>query len=236
MPIWIRHSPLNAAVRRRPALLPAIHAMRGSPTLDQGGYSASGVRRAGRAAANGVTHLRSHIDWFTADAPDAGGRSPASIPAASPRSRWRWSRCPVSRSGGMPRPSPVRSPTAESAACWAASSLLPTGTPPCVAGNLLHSAARWKLRIWIISMRSSAKVSQADTVGGSSLPYPFPGHICCCSHGLRAGTPASDAPGSANPASGGARRHPYRPADDQPAAARMRRSAARRARRGDPLQ
>ena len=71
MPIWTRHSPLNAAVRRRPGCCRRSTPCTRIADTGPGGYSTSGVRRAGRAAANGVTHLRSHIDWFTADAPDA---------------------------------------------------------------------------------------------------------------------------------------------------------------------
>ena len=61
--------------RCRPAqagLLPAIHAMH----EDRRHWSVADIQRRAstalaRAAANGVTHLRSHVDWFTADAPDA---------------------------------------------------------------------------------------------------------------------------------------------------------------------
>ncbi len=61
--------------RCRPAqagLLPAIHAMH----EDRRHWSRADIQRRAstalaRAAANGVTHLRSHVDWFTADAPDA---------------------------------------------------------------------------------------------------------------------------------------------------------------------
>lgn len=61
--------------RCRPAqagLLPAIHAMH----EDRRHWSRADIQRRAstalaRAAANGVTHLRSHIDWFNADAPDA---------------------------------------------------------------------------------------------------------------------------------------------------------------------
>ncbi|CAM7543463.1 Putative cytosine deaminase [Klebsiella variicola subsp. variicola] len=61
--------------RCRPAqagLLAAIHAMH----EDRQHWTRADIQRRAsaalaRAAANGVTHLRSHIDWFTADAPDA---------------------------------------------------------------------------------------------------------------------------------------------------------------------
>ncbi len=61
--------------RCRPAqagLLAAIHAMH----EDRRHWTGADIQRRAsaalaRAAANGVTHLRSHVDWFTADAPDA---------------------------------------------------------------------------------------------------------------------------------------------------------------------
>lgn len=61
--------------RCRPAqagLLAAIHAMH----EDRRHWTRADIQRRAsaalaRAAANGVTHLRSHVDWFTADAPDA---------------------------------------------------------------------------------------------------------------------------------------------------------------------
>ncbi|KTG50957.1 cytosine deaminase, partial [Klebsiella pneumoniae] len=53
-------------------LLAAIHAMH----EDRRHWTRADIQRRAsaalaRAAANGVTHLRSHVDWFTADAPDA---------------------------------------------------------------------------------------------------------------------------------------------------------------------
>ncbi len=156
MPIWTRHSPLNAAVRRRPAAGGDPRYARGSPALDRGGYSTSGVRRAGPGGS----------EWRDPFAQPCRlvYRRRAGRPQEIARldtvgittSGWRWSRCPCFASQRKRRPSPARSPTAGSAACWAASSTPPTGTPPpwkiCCAAR---PAGIW---IWIcILMRSSAK-------------------------------------------------------------------------------
>jgi cytosine deaminase len=146
--------------RCRPAqagLLPAIHAMH----EDRRHWTRADIQRRAsaalaRAAANGVTHLRSHIDWFTADAPDAWQEIARLDTGGITLERVALVPLPCFRIRRMPRPLPVRSPTAGSAACWAASSTPPTGTPPpwqtcCIA----QPAGNW---IWIcISMRSSAR-------------------------------------------------------------------------------
>ena len=151
--------------RCRPAqagLLAAIHAMH----EDRRHWTRADIQRRAsaalaRAAANGVTHLRSHIDWFTADAPDAW-QEIARLDTGVGITLERVALVPLPLFRAIrrkPRPSPGRSPTAESAACWAASSTPPTGTPPpwkiCCA-----AAARWDSDLDLHIDEELSKVSQ----------------------------------------------------------------------------
>ncbi len=130
---------------------------RGSPALDQGGYSTSGVRRAGPGGSEWRDPFAQPCRLvYRRRAGRLAGDRPPRYRRHHPGAGWRWSRCPCFASRRKRRPSPGRSPTSESAACWAASSTPPTGTPPpwkicCTA----RPAGIW---IWIcILMRSSAK-------------------------------------------------------------------------------
>ncbi len=85
--------------------------------------------------------------------------------------------------------------------------------------NLLYSAARWDLDLDLHIDEELSEVSQGLTsAGGSSLPPPF-SRAYLLQPRLRTGR-RQRRTGGADPApAGGARRHPYRSADDQPAAA-----------------
>ena len=156
--------------RCRPAqagLLAAIHAMH----KDRRHWTRADIQRRAsaalaRAAANGVTHLRSHVDWFTADAPDA------------------WQEIARLDTGGitLERVALVPLPLFQD--------------PADAMANLLDSAARWELDLDLHIDEELSEVSQGLTWLADHLSrHPFPGHICC-SHGcaLAAGSDEQAAP------------------------------------------
>ncbi|HBT4830005.1 TPA: cytosine deaminase, partial [Klebsiella quasipneumoniae subsp. similipneumoniae] len=184
--------------RCRPAqagLLPAIHAMH----EDRRHWTGADIQRRAsaalaRAAANGVTHLRSHIDWFTTDAPDA------------------WQEIARLDTGGITLervalvPLPLFQDPADAEAiaravansgerCLLGGFIHSSNWDAAAMANLLHSAARWKLDLDLHIDEELSEVSQGLTWLADHLSrHPFPGHICC-SHGcaLAAGSDAQAA-------------------------------------------
>lgn len=167
--------------RCRPAqagLLAAIHAMH----EDRQHWTRADIQRRAsaalaRAAANGVTHLRSHIDWFTADAPDA------------------WQEIARLDTVGITLERVALVPLTlfrDPADAGAIARTVATSGEGC----LLDSAARWDLYLDLHIDEELSEVSQGLTWLADHLSrHPFPGHICC-SHGcaLAAGSDEQAAP------------------------------------------
>ena len=157
MPIWTRHSPLNAAVRRRPDCWRRSTPCTRSPTLDRQIFNVGRPPR-WRAAANGVTHLRSHVDWFTADAPDAAGDRPP-----------RYRRHHPERVALVPLPLFREPAQAEAIARTVANSgercllggfIHSSNWDATAMENLLYSAARWDLDLDLHIDEELSEVSQ----------------------------------------------------------------------------
>jgi cytosine deaminase len=128
-----------------------------------------------RAAANGVTHLRSHIDWFTADAPDA------------------WQEIARLDTGGITLervalvPLPLFQDPADAEAiaravansgerCLLGGFIHSSNWDAAAMANLLHSAARWKLDLDLHIDEELSEVSQGLTWLADHLSrHPFPG-------------------------------------------------------------
>lgn len=185
--------------RCRPAqagLLAAIHAMH----EDRRHWTRADIQRRAsaalaRAAANGVTHLRSHIDWFNADAPDA------------------WQEIVRLDTGGITLervalvPLPLFQDPVEAEAiaravansgerCLLGGFIHSSNWDAAAMENLLCSAARWDLDLDLHIDEELSEVSQGLTWLADHLSrHPFPGHICC-SHGcaLAAGSDEQAAP------------------------------------------
>ncbi len=146
--------------RCRPAqagLLAAIHAMH----EDRRHWTRADIQRRAsaalaRAAANGVTHLRSHIDWFTADAPDAWQEIARLDTGGITLERVALVPLPLFRDPADAEAIARTVANSGERCLLGASFTPPTGTPPpwqtCCAAR---PAGNW---IWIcISMRSSAR-------------------------------------------------------------------------------
>ncbi len=172
--------------RCRPAqagLLPAIHAMH----EDRRHWSRADIQRRAstalaRAAANGVTHLRSHIDWFNADAPDAWQEI----------ARLDTGGITLERVALVPLPlfqDPVEAEAIARAVansgerCLLGGFIHSSNWDATAMENLLYSAARWDLDLDLHIDEELSEVSQGLTWLADHLSrHPFPGHICC-SHG-----------------------------------------------------
>lgn len=196
--------------RCRPAqagLLAAIHAMH----EDRQHWTRADIQRRAsaalaRAAANGVTYLRSHIDWFTADAPDAWQEIARLDTVGITLERVALVPLTLFRdpadAGAI-----ARTVATSGEGCLLGGFIHSSNWDAAAMANLLDSAARWDLDLDLHIDEELSEVSQGLTWLADHLSrHPFPGHICC-SHGC------------ALAAGSGARRHPYRSADDQPAAA-----------------
>ena len=145
-----------------------------------------------RAAANGVTHLRSHVDWFTADAPDAW-QEIARLDTVGITERVALVPLPLFQDPAEARPSPGTVANSGER-CLLGGFIHSSNWDAAAMENLLDSAARWDL-IWIcILMREPARCLRADRWRIIS-PATLPGHICC-SHGcaLAAGSDEQAAP------------------------------------------
>ena len=172
--------------RCRPAqagLLAAIHAMH----EDRRHWTRADIQRRAsaalaRAAANGVTHLRSHIDWFTADAPDVwqeiarldtGGITLERV-ALVPLTLFR----DPADAGAI-----ARTVANSGERCLLGGFIHSSNWDAAAMANLLDSAARWDLDLDLHIDEELREVSQGMAWLADHLSrHPFPGHICC-SHG-----------------------------------------------------
>ncbi len=164
MPIWTRHSLLNAAVQRRPGCCrrstPCMRIADTGPVADIQRRASTALAR---AAANGVTHLRSHVDWFTADAPDASaGDRPPRYRRPHPRSGWRWSRCPCFASRRK-REAIARTVANSGERCLLGGFIHSSNWDATAMENLLYSAARWDLDLDLHIDEELSEVSQGLT-------------------------------------------------------------------------
>ncbi len=208
--------------RCRPAqagLLPAIHAMH----EDRQHWSRADIQRRAstalaRAAANGVTHLRSHIDWFTADAPDAWQEIARLDTGGITLERVALVPLPLFREPAQAE-AIARAVANSGERCLLGGFIHSSNWDAAAMENLLCSAARWDLDLDLHIDEELSEVSQGLTWLADHLSrHPF-SRTYLLQPRLRAGR-RQRRTGGADPApAGGARRHPYRSADDQPAAA-----------------
>ncbi|MRE40608.1 cytosine deaminase [Klebsiella quasipneumoniae] len=184
--------------RCRPAqagLLAAIHAMH----EDRRHWTGADIQRRAsaalaRAAANGVTHLRSHIDWFTADAPDAWHEVARLDTGGITLERVALVPLPLFRDPADAE-AIARAVANSGERCLLGGFIHSSNWDAAAMANLLHSAARWKLDLDLHIDEELSEVSQGLTWLADHLSrHPFPGHICC-SHGcaLAAGSDAQAA-------------------------------------------
>ena len=185
--------------RCRPAqagLLPAIHAMH----EDRRHWSRADIQRRAstalaRAAANGVTHLRSHVDWFTADAPDAWQEIARLDTVGLTLERVALVPLPLFRE--LAQAEAIARTVANSGErCLLGGFIHSSNWDAAAMENLLYSAARWDLDLDLHIDEELSEVSQGLTWLADHLSrHPFPGHICC-SHGcaLAAGSDEQAAP------------------------------------------
>ncbi|HFF3705564.1 TPA: cytosine deaminase, partial [Klebsiella pneumoniae] len=185
--------------RCRPAqagLLPAIHAMH----EDRRHWSRADIQRRAstalaRAAANGVTHLRSHVDWFTADAPDAWQEIARLDTVGLTLERVALVPLPLFRE--LAQAEAIARTVANSGErCLLGGFIHSSNWDATAMENLLYSAARWDLDLDLHIDEELSEVSQGLTWLADHLSrHPFPGHICC-SHGcaLAAGSDEQAAP------------------------------------------
>ncbi len=172
--------------RCRPAqagLLPAIHAMH----EDRRHWSRADIQRRAstalaRAAANGVTHLRSHVDWFTADAPDAWQEIARLDTVGLTLERVALVPLPLFRE--LAQAEAIARTVANSGErCLLGGFIHSSNWDATAMENLLYSAARWDLDLDLHIDEELSEVSQGLTWLADHLSrHPFPGHICC-SHG-----------------------------------------------------
>ncbi len=148
--------------RCRPAqagLLPAIHAMH----EDRRHWSVADIQRRAsaalaRAAANGVTHLRSHIDWFNADAPDARQEIARLDTVGITRAGGAGPAAPVSRAGASGGHRPAVANSGER--CLLGGFIHSSNWDATAMENLLYSAARWDLDLDLHIDEELSEVSQ----------------------------------------------------------------------------
>lgn len=207
--------------RCRPAqagLLPAIHAMH----EDRRHWSRADIQRRAstalaRAAANGVTHLRSHVDWFTADAPDAWQEIARLDTVGLTLERVALVPLPLFREPAQAE-AIARTVANSGERCLLGGFIHSSNWDATAMENLLYSAARWDLDLDLHIDEELSEVSQGLTWLADHLSrHPFRAYLL--QPRLRTGR-RQRRTGGADPApAGGARRHPYRSADDQPAAA-----------------
>ena len=185
--------------RCRPAqagLLAAIHAMH----EDRQHWTRADIQRRAsaalaRAVANGVTHLRSHIDWFTADAPDAWQEIARLDTVGITLERVALVPLTLFRdpadAGAI-----ARTVATSGEGCLLGGFIHSSNWDAAAMANLLDSAARWDLDLDLHIDEELSEVSQGLTWLADHLSrHPFPGHICC-SHGcaLAAGSDEQAAP------------------------------------------
>lgn len=142
-----------------------------------------------------MNHLRSHIDWFTADAPDAWqeiarldtvGITTERV-ALVPLTLFR----DPADAGAI-----ARTVATSGEGCLLGGFIHSSNWDAAAMANLLDSAARWELDLDLHIDEELSEVSQGLTWLADHLSrHPFPGHICC-SHGcaLAAGSDEQAAP------------------------------------------
>lgn len=168
---------------KEPGLLAAIRAMHD----DRRHWTQADIQRRAsaalaRAAANGVSHLRTHIDWFTSSAPDAWYQI----------ARLDQHDISVERVALVPLElfaDPVAAQTIAQAVadsgkgCLLGGFVHSSNWDPAAMENLLRSAARWQLDLDLhIDEELSDYPHGLAWLAERLDRHPFPGHICC-SHG-----------------------------------------------------
>ncbi|HCB3386847.1 TPA: cytosine deaminase, partial [Klebsiella pneumoniae] len=177
-------------------LLAAIHAMH----EDRRHWTRADIQRRAsaalaRAAANGVTHLRSHVDWFTADAPDAWQEIARLDTVGITLERVALVPLPLFREPAQAE-AIARTVANSGERCLLGGFIHSSNWDAAAMENLLCSAARWDLDLDLHIDEELSEVSQGLTWLADHLSrHPFPGHICC-SHGcaLAAGSDEQAAP------------------------------------------
>ncbi len=111
-----------------------------------------------RAAANGVTHLRSHIDWFTADAPDARQEIARLDTGGITTERVALVPLPLFRDPADAEAIARTVANSGSAACWGLHSLLQLGRRG--HGKPAAQRGRWELDLDLHIDEELSKVSQ----------------------------------------------------------------------------
>jgi hypothetical protein len=142
-----------------------------------------------------VTHLRSHIDWFTADAPDAW-QEIARLDTVGITLE-RVALVPLTLFRDPADAEAIARTVANSGErCLLGGFIHSSNWDAAAMANLLDSAARWDLDLDLHIDEELSEVSQGLTWLADHLSrHPFPGHICC-SHGcaLAAGSDEQAAP------------------------------------------
>ncbi|EIC83291.1 amidohydrolase family protein [Serratia sp. M24T3] len=166
-----------------PGLLAAIEAMH----QDRQYWTAEDLRqRAAKgvtwAAANGVTHLRTHIDWFAATPPLAWlEMNNLQQPGITLE---RVALAPLGLFADADNANAIAQAVAQSGEHSLLGGFIHSSNwDPAAMSNLLHSATRWQLDLDLhideeLSPLANGLVWLADYLS----QHPFPGHICC-SHG-----------------------------------------------------
>ncbi len=163
-----RCRPAQAGCWRRSTLCTRI------ASTGPGGYSTSGVRCAGRAAANGVTHLRSHIDWFTADAPDAR-QEIARLDTVGITERVALVPLTLFRDPAQAE-AIARTVATSGEGCLLGGFIHSSNWDAAAMANLLDSAARWELDLDLHIDEELSEVSQGLTRWRTISPATlFPG-------------------------------------------------------------
>ncbi|ORJ26520.1 amidohydrolase family protein [Rouxiella badensis] len=166
-----------------PGLLAAIEAMH----QDRQHWTPQDLRqRALRgltwAAAHGVTHLRTHIDWFDPTPPVAWHEMAALAPTGLTLERVALA--PLTLFTDVNSADAIARAVAQSGdSCLLGGFIHSSNWNPSAMANLMESAARWRLNLDLhideeLSERANGLVWLADYLSR----HDFPGHICC-SHG-----------------------------------------------------
>ncbi|HEC2578254.1 amidohydrolase family protein [Raoultella ornithinolytica] len=166
-----------------PGLLAAIRAMH----EDRRHWTAQDLQRRAsaalaRAAANGVTHLRTHIDWFTAAAPDAWQEiARLDHPGISVE---RVALVPLGVFADPAAAEAIAQTVAEGGeGCLLGGFVHSSNWDPAAMENLLRSATRWRLDLDLhIDEELSDNPRGLAWLAEYLSRHAFPGRLCC-SHG-----------------------------------------------------
>lgn len=135
-----------------------------------------------RAAANGVTHLRTHIDWFTAAAPDAWQEiARLDHPGISVE---RVALVPLGLFADPAAAEAIAQTVAEGGeGCLLGGFVHSSNWDPAAMENLLRSATRWRLDLDLhIDEELSDNPRGLAWLAEYLSRHAFPGRLCC-SHG-----------------------------------------------------